>query len=197
MSAALRPDPPPMTVTEFYAWAADQPGKWQLVDGQPVAMSPPSVRHGTVHGNIAGMLHAHLLARRSPCRLVIGPGVSPRMRQEYNARVPDLAVTCATESEREQAMREPVLIVEVLSPSNERDTRANVWAYTTIPGLRDILVVRSLEVGAELWRRGDDGAWPPRPILLGPGDTVELTSLGARLALDDCYRNTALAVAAP
>ena len=32
----------PMTVDEFRTWADRQPGRWELVDGQPRAMSPAS-----------------------------------------------------------------------------------------------------------------------------------------------------------
>ena len=50
---------------------------------------------------------------------------------------------------------DPVLLVEILSPSNRAETWTNVWAYTTIPSVREILVLHSLRIRAELLRRDD------------------------------------------
>ena len=36
-----------------------------------------------------------------------------------------------------RALADPVLLVEILSPSNQAESRANVWAYTTIPSVPD------------------------------------------------------------
>ncbi len=37
----------------------------------------------------------------------------------------------------------PVLIVEILSQSNRAETWQNVWSFTTIPSLREILILSS------------------------------------------------------
>ena len=58
---------------------------------------------------------------------------------------------------------DPVLLIEILSPSNEAQTRANIWAYTTIPSVREILAVHSTRIEAELLRRNPDGSWPEEP----------------------------------
>ena len=47
---------------------------------------------------------------------------------------------------------EPVLLVAILSPSNEAETRANIWAYTTIPSVQELLIVHSTRIEAELLR---------------------------------------------
>ena len=46
-------------------------------------------------------------------------------------RVPDLAVSCSPFELTQPAPTDPVLIVEILSPSNRAETWANVWAYTS------------------------------------------------------------------
>ncbi len=72
------------------------------------------------------------------------------------------------------------------------DTRANVWAYTTIPSVQEILLLRSSRIEAELLRRGPDGSWPAGPMMLGPEATLTLDSLGFTLALAAVYRTTGL-----
>jgi Uma2 family endonuclease len=65
-------------------------------------------------------------------------------------RIPDLAVSCAYDEPGQRALTDPIAVVEILSPSNEAETRANVWAYMSIPGVRDILLVQPTDVAAEL-----------------------------------------------
>jgi Uma2 family endonuclease len=86
---------------------------------------------------------------------------------------------------------DPVVLVEVLSPSNEIQTRANVWAYTTIPSVQEILIVFSTEIGAELLRRRPDGSWPDQPELIGPDGELRLEAIGLT-PLRDAYRSSGL-----
>jgi Uma2 family endonuclease len=60
-----------------------------------------------------------------------------------------------------------IVLIEVLSPGNTSDTWDNVWAYATIPSVREIVVVHSTRVLAELLRRGPDGHWPEEPEKVG------------------------------
>ena len=72
-----------MTVAEFLAWPADPTGAaWQLIDGEPVAMAPPSETHGAIQSEIGSLLRNHLLERSLPCRVVTAPGVVPRVRSD-------------------------------------------------------------------------------------------------------------------
>jgi Uma2 family endonuclease len=178
-----------MTVAEFIDWPGDGSGlKHQLIDGEPQAMAPASITHGTIQANLAGILMNHLIG--SGCHVVVAPGVVPRVRSEANMRVPDLAVTCAADVQGVHAMTEPLLVVEILSPSNEPETRANVWAYTTIPTVREILLVRSTHIAAELIRREPDGSWPATALPIGEQDRLPLDSIGFECPLAAVYEGT-------
>lgn len=187
--------PARMTVAEFFDWCPEDEQLWQLVDGEPVAMAPASTTHGLIQSEIGALIRNHLVDRNSLCRVVTTPGVTPHVEKTHNVRVPDLAVTCASADEDGRVLSEPVLVIEILSPSNHHETWANVWAYTTIPSVREILVVSSVEVSAELLRRGKDGAWPEQPERITEGD-IELESLGGfHCPLAAFYRTTKLAPA--
>jgi hypothetical protein len=135
MSALRRPALSRMTVAEFVDWSGDgRPFAHQLVDGEPQAMAPACGTHGTIQAILARLLGGHLVG--TGCRVVIAPRVIPRVRAETNVRVPDLAVTCGTDVEGVHAVTEPVLLIEILSPSSEAETRANVWAYATVPSVK-------------------------------------------------------------
>lgn len=180
-----------MSLDEFLAWQPGGEQVWQLVDGEPQAMAPASRTHGTLQGELGGLIRNHLAAQGDPCVLVVTPGVIPHVQASHNMRVPDLAVTCSDYREEEAGLTNPVLIVEILSPSNQAETWANVWAYTTIPSVQEILVLRSAAVGADLLRRHANGAWPPEPATLTDGDLV-LESIALTVPLADLYRTTRL-----
>lgn len=194
MVALRKRAPTRMTLDEFLAWEPADPtaSTWQLIDGEPVAMAPGSDAHGSIQGEIAALLRNHLLERRSPCRVVMEPGIIPRVRADRNYRVPDLGVTCAPPSGA-LMLPEPVLLIEILSPSNELETRSNIWAYTTIPSVREILAIRSTRIEAELLVRDGDGNWPAQPVIVGAGDSLTLPSIGFTAPLVAFYRTTTLA----
>jgi Uma2 family endonuclease len=182
-----------MTVDEFLSWdPKDRSGRlWQLIDGDPVAMAPATDAHGSIQSEIIGLLRDHLLRRGSACRVVTTPGVIPRIGASRNFRIPDLGVTCAPPS-RETNLPDPVLLIEILSPSNENETRANIWTYTTIPSVREILAVRSTRLEAELLRRRDDGSWPEEPDILARDASLTLDSIDFTTPLKAFYRTTEL-----
>lgn len=192
MSAALKP-PAHMTVAEFLAWdPEDGTGAlWQLRNGEPEMMAPTTENHGAIQGELFRLIGNHLLESGSRCRAIITPGVVPRVRADRNALIPDLAVTCAPPSSV-RLMREPVLIVEVMSLSNEAETRANVWAYSTIPSVQEVLILFSTQVGAEMLRRQPDGTWPELPGFLAGADPLRMDSVGLVVPLQGVYRTTSL-----
>jgi Uma2 family endonuclease len=175
MSDAL---PHLMTVAAFLGWETpDGSDRWELIDGMPEAMAPSTPRHGLIHAEAARILGNHL-AQQPHCRVVTGHGVQPRAgRDNYNVRVPDLAVTTEPVSPSDRLLRAPLLIVEILSPADWRRTWANVSLCTTISSVREILVLHTAEVRAVLLRRKADGMWPDNPTALAPGVSVMLESI--------------------
>jgi Uma2 family endonuclease len=182
-----------MTVPEFLAWDAPGETRWQLVDGEPIAMAPTSRTHGTLQFEMGRLIGNHLADAGSPCSVVVAPGIIPRVRSNENFRIPDLAVTCTRYETEEYDVRNPVLIVEVLSPSNRADTWRNVWVYTTIPSLEEIVLLSSTAVRAQLLRRGSDGSWPAEATVIDDGD-LRLESVDFAVNLAAVYRTTRLAV---
>jgi Uma2 family endonuclease len=195
MSALPKARPPSrMTLAEFLAWdSGDATGRaWQLIDGEPVAMAPASQPHGAIQIELARLIANRLAENRSPCRVIGAPGITPRVRANENYRVPDLGVTCSPEKSG-LIMPDPVLLIEILSPSNEAETRANIWSYTTIPSVQEILIIHSTRVEAEILRRGADETWPEEPEMIRPPNALEMRSVGLVLPLHALYRTTPLA----
>jgi Uma2 family endonuclease len=183
-----------MTVAEFLDWPGDGSGRtFQLVDGELRAMSPDSATHGTIQSSLSRLIGNALVASGSGCRLVTEPGVITRIRSDINIRVPDLGITRAPDAPGQQALPDPIALIEVLSPGNASDTRDNVWAYTTIPSVSEIVVVHSSRVLAEVLRRDADGHWPEQPEQTGASATLRLESIGVSFPLHEAYARTHLA----
>lgn len=182
-----------MTVAEFLAWdPEDGTGAlWQLRDGEPEMMAPTTDAHGSIQSELVYLITAHLRRQDDRCRVVTNPGVVPHVRSDRNAPVADIGVTCTPPSGT-WMMPDPVLLIEVLSPCNEAETWANVWAYATIPSLAEILIVRSTEIGAEVLRRRPDGSWPEQPDAIGPDGELRADSIGFAVPLHEAYRTAGL-----
>ena len=188
MVAALK-IPDPMSLAEFLAWDAPDDGHWQLVDGEARAMAPASPVHAAIQNELGSLLRNHLLATGGKCRALANPGVLPRVRSDSNFRIPDLAVTCSPLARGESTISDPILLIEILSPSNQAETWANVWAYTTIPSVREIVVIRTATIGAQVLRRGADNTWPEVPLGIEDGD-LTLDSIDFRAPVASLYAGT-------
>ncbi len=183
-----------MTVDEFLVWDSDDltGRRWQLIDGEPVLMAPAADAHARIQGEIARLLGNHLLASGRPCAVVVAPGIVPRVRSNENFRVPDIGVTCAPPSGKVM-VPDPVLLIEILSPGNVAQTRSNIWAYTTIPSVQELMVVHSTRMEIELLLRGPDGNWPDSPAIVEVPEQLELASIGFTVPVADIYRTAGLA----
>jgi Uma2 family endonuclease len=181
-----------MTVAEFLDWPGDGSGRtFQLVDGELRPMSPGTPTHGTIQMTL-GALILSALGASGKCRVVCAPGVITAKHAHINMRVPDLGVTCAPDAPADRALPDPVVLIEILSPSDATDTWDNVWAYTTIPSVREIAVVHSTSVKAELLRRGPDGQWPAQPDQIDADGTLRLESIAFECPLRAVYAQTHL-----
>ena len=101
---------------------------------------------------------------------------------------PDVSVACG---ERQvdpvdpQALVDPVVLVEVLSPSTEAyDRGEKLRHYQLIPSLREVLLVAHDRHEVDVWRRAE-GGWAGETV--GAGGVVELRSIGCRLDVEALY----------
>jgi Uma2 family endonuclease len=179
-----------MTVADFLAWnPPDGSDRWELIEGTPRAMAPAAPRHGAIQGEAARLIGNRLVDLPGPpCRVIVEPGIQPKVRADWNVRIPDLAVTCTASDAGDRLLREPLVVVEILSPSNRSDTWANVCSYTTIPSVWEILVLHTAEIRADLLHREEDGTWPDNPRALTLGDTLTLESIDFAAPIAAFYR---------
>jgi Uma2 family endonuclease len=101
-----------------------------------------------------------------------------------------VVVTCAPLDLTTPVIAEPVIIVEVMSPSNEQNDTGLRWlAYRTIPSLRHYVVLSPNQRLVHMHSRAGD-IW--REHFLSAG-ALELDGPPLRLELDALYEATDLA----
>jgi Uma2 family endonuclease len=173
-----------MTLDEFLRWEDGTDTRYELIAGVPVAMAPP----GTAHGELAARLARHLenaLTSKRPCRASIEAGVIHPERAD-SFFVADVAVTCGPREPGQQYIADPVLLVEILSPSTERhDRHVKIPAYRRIASVQEILLVDSDERYVELHRR-QGHQWIIH-ILRDPAEVISLASVGIEISMTDLY----------
>lgn len=191
MNALAHPAPAAMTVAEFHDWPGDGTAtKYELVDGQLRAMAPASVTHGTIQASLARLIGNYLTG--TGCRVVTEAGIVPKLESAFNERIPDLTITCEPPVPGARSIREPKLIVQILSPSNKRDSWESAFACATLPSLAEIVMVESEERRVGVYRRDAAGVWPDAGIFTEGEATAHLASIDLTLALNDIYADTAL-----
>ena len=173
-----------MTLEEFLRWDDGTDTRYELIGGFPLAMAPPLEGHGVLSARLTARLEAALIARR-PCRALTEAGLLHADRDDMFFVV-DIGVTCAPYDARRQYMQDPILLVEVLSPSTERhDRRIKVPAYQRIASVQEILLVDSESRYAELHRRQGE-QWLIQ-LIIGDSGVISLASVGSEIAMADLY----------
>lgn len=183
----------PMEVGEFLSWEGGGDTRYQLRDGVPVAMAPPSTAHGILCAHITAALVA-ALAKRPPCEAISEAGVlSPTRARTYHQA--DIAVTCAPQKSGESIVGAPLLVVEVLSPSTvDDDRRTKLPDYRAIESVQEVVLIDSRFVYCEVHRRQPDSRWVT-DLLRDRDAVLRLDSVGLTASLDDLYRNVPLEAA--
>jgi len=192
MSAVPKPEPR-MTVEEYFALeGVGHAGKVELVHGRLRMQSYASGGHGTIQANITRHIGNGLARTRPGCRVGNEVGVIPSFDPQHNVRRPDIVVTCTAHTKGERAFPDPILIVEVLSQGNARDTWESIQACSTIGTVAEILVVDSEAIDVQVFRRGAKGIWPGEPERVTADGVIRLAAVGLELAVADIYRGTYL-----
>ncbi len=170
-----------MSAAEFLAWDAGQTTRHEFVRGEVFMMAGGEDRNNTVALNLVVALRQHL--RGSPCR-VYASDVKLSVEAADCYFYPDLMVTCSAADLGDRLIkREPVLVVEVLSPSTAAFDRGEKFAdYRALPGLVEYLLVDVDARRCDLYRKGADGLWVLHPS--APGDGVQLASVDLQVGAD-------------
>jgi Uma2 family endonuclease len=175
-----------MTIPEFLRWQELQEDRYELVDGEPVPhrmMTGVSQRHDRVTFNTLLLLGIQLRGRT--CRATTAD-VAIRIPGRSLHR-PDAAVDCGPLRDADYTAGEPVLVVEVLSPSTRQiDRFRKLEEYKSVASIRHILLVEPSVPAAKLYSRGDGDVWTSADII-GLDAIVRISDLDRSLPTRELY----------
>jgi Uma2 family endonuclease len=166
--------------------------KSEYYAGEMFAMAGAREAHNLVVGNVFGELWQRFRTR--PCR-VYSNDMRVAVRPTNLYTYPDLVAVCGEPrflDEKRDTLVNPVLLVEVLSPSTEAYDRGRKFEhYKNIDSLREYLLLSSDRAHADLYTKQADGRW----ILSSTSrmeDTLTLDSVDAHLLMSDVYEKVEL-----
>jgi Uma2 family endonuclease len=172
-----------LTVPEFLSWVEKQDQRrFELVRGDVVAMAPERAEH--VQAKLAAAMALREAVRRAgvDCQAFV-EGLAVVIDDE-TTYIPDALVTCGATAPSSLVAPNPVIVVEVLSPSSRRiDTTVKLTDYFRVPSLIHYLVVDLGRRHAVHYRRLGDGTFTLAIVRDGeimfdpPGLTVAFAAL--------------------
>jgi Uma2 family endonuclease len=178
-----------MTYEEYVAFERNAELKHEFVNGLVYAMSGGTPEHARLAQAIGAALTVALHGK--PCA-VFSSDLRVRIQATGRSTYPDVAVVCgklerdATDSD---AVTNPRVIVEVLSPSTESSDRGDKWAhYQRLGSLREYVLVSQASPRIEIYSRDEaQSGWLYRHY--GLGESAQLPSLESSIGLDAIYAN--------
>ena len=121
----------------------------ELIDGQPVMMSPASSNRNRIAGNIFSMFHQYLKGRK--CK-PFGDGESVYLT-DGDHFVPDFMVVCDPDKIKSDGVHgAPDLVVEVLSPSTARNDKTHKKDVYARCGVREYWIVHPEDKSVDVYR---------------------------------------------
>ena len=178
---------PRVTVAEYVAMEEASAERLELDDGVVRAMAGASLNHERICINVGSGLLTRLAGK--PCD-VFNSGAKLAVRESDSFFYPDVMVVCGEivrHDELKESVANPVVVIEVVSPSTERlDRGRKMHVYRSIPELKVYAIVAQDYAQIDVYRRMDDGGWRIDSVD-GLDATLKLDPIGVEIAMAEIY----------
>lgn len=160
--------------------------KHEFLDGEVYAMAAGTIEHGRMGTRVRRAIEATL---PSGCDCFVdGPDIRIRT-PSGKGTYPDGFVICGRlerDTEDRDSVRNPIVIVEVLSKETEGyDREGKFEHYRSVPAFQEYVLVSYRKPLVESHLRNPDGSWTT--TFAGAGEVLHLRSIEARINVDDIY----------
>lgn len=202
MTAAAKPRK--WTVDEFLAWHELQEEKYELVDGvpvlkrlpvpvtlpggtAPVMMTGATLRHNKINSNLSRLIGNQLSG--GPCNVFANDAAVETGPNQI--RYPDLVVDCNTKLDSGYILKQPKLVIEILSGSTRTfDLTGKITEYWRLDSLAHVMIVDTQLLRVQLHTR-----LPGLTLTLqtfAEGDQAfDIPEIGVTLKLADIFEGLA------
>lgn len=174
-----------MTWEEYLAFEEQSPYRHEFINGTVHAMSGASLAHNRIAQELVIAFRSHL--RGGTCepffleaKLEIWTG------RDLIMYYPDAMVSCRPEDRTEQVVRNPKLVVEILSKSTQHiDRREKAMVYQRVESIEEYVLIAQSQPKVIVQRRAEN--WRPM-VYTEAAAPVEFRSIGLSVPLEQIYR---------
>lgn len=181
-----------MTEAEYLDHERASITKSDYYDGHVYAMTGAKEPHNLIAGNVIASLHGQL--RRKPCR-IYPSDMRVKVIQTGLNTYPDVVVLCGVPQfvdEKRDTITNPIVIIEILSPSTERYDRGMKFRhYRSIETLRDYILIAQDLQHIEHYTRHENGQWLFEETSINE-ERISIQSIECVLSLEDTYEKVEL-----
>lgn len=175
------------TYADYLAAEHNSQSRHELIDGVIVAMAGGSDEHNAITSRLTLLCGMRL---SGSCR-----HYSPDQRfwiaATARGRYSDGSIICGKPehpAHDEQATTNPVVVIEVLSPSSEGDDEGEkLRDFQSLMSLQAYVLAAQDERCVKVYRRTDRGDWRAEPDVYRQGQSFELPTLDAPVTMAELY----------
>jgi Uma2 family endonuclease len=159
-----------LTIEEYLAWESEQLIKHEYINGEVYAMAGGTLPHNDIAVNLTTLIRTALSGTGCKVRM---SDAKVRVSAQGPYFYPDLVVSCDERDRRAiDAICDPILIIEVLSPSTAAFDRGDKFRfYRQFSSLREYVLIDSEKVVIDCYRKLTSGRWE---LFSYPDDAVDL-----------------------
>jgi Uma2 family endonuclease len=172
---------------EYVRFETEAREKHEFVAGLILAMAGGTLEHARRVAKVIALLDAALAGRRCS---VLDSNARIRVQTSGNAYYPDASVFCdsvTTDPEDPLSATNPVVLVEVLSPSTaEYDRTDKLDDYQRIPSLRHVVHVAHDAARLDVWTRTGE-TWDAKSYV--SDERAELSAIDSSLDVSEVVRD--------
>jgi Uma2 family endonuclease len=176
-----------ITPEEYLQFERQSETKHEYFDGEIFAMTGASRKHNLISMNLSYLLVGYLKGKS--CKAYAGD-FRVKIKETGLYTYPDVIITCDKEILEDQVkdtLLNPLIIIEILSPSTERYDRGKKFLhYRQIESLQNYVLISQEEPRIELFERQATGQW-----LLseknGLENSIEIPAIDYMLSLMEVY----------
>jgi Uma2 family endonuclease len=177
------------SIAEYVQFEQEATQKHEYRNGEIIAMAGGSYNHGVIAANTIQQIGNKLSGK--PCRVVTSD-VRIRIARTPLYTYPDASVVCGApvpdvDDPSGQAITNPRVIFEVLSPSSEVYDRGEKFTrYRQLDSLQEYVLIGQNSPSVETYFRQADGTWL-FSAANDPAARIRLRSLQIELSLAELY----------
>jgi Uma2 family endonuclease len=179
---------PRCTAKEYLEFENDGSLKHEFVNGIVYAMAGASRRHNLIAGDLHTALNIHLPPERCQA-YALDTKVHINTKDEERFVYPDIFVTCSEHDNDAYSSDQPILVVEVMSPTTEEFDKVDKFkAYRSLPSLQEYGLLAQDERRLELFRKRTEWA----AEVYRDDDVVTFESVDLTVSVATFYRRVTL-----